>query len=66
MVGWHHCLDGHAFEQALVFIDECPIKFNYNFIYGMVSGDFRVEEKNRHSFVIPFAKSPKLDRKSVV
>jgi len=28
-------------------------------VYGMVSGDFRVEEKNRHSFVIPFAQSPK-------
>ena len=51
--------DGVTEDTSLVFIDECPIKFNYNFIYGMVSGDFRVEEKNRHSFVIPFAKSPK-------
>ena len=21
MVGWHHCLDGHEFEQALEFGD---------------------------------------------
>ncbi len=42
-----------------VLIDECPRKFNYNFIYGMVTGDFRVEEKNRHSYVIPFSQSPK-------
>lgn len=51
--------DGVTEDTSLVFIDECPLKFNYNFIYGMVSGDFRVEEKNRHSFVIPFAQSPK-------
>ena len=51
--------DGVTEDTSLVFIDECPRKFNYNFIYGMVSGDFRVEEKNRHSFVIPFAQSPK-------
>lgn len=51
--------DGVTEDTSLVFIDECPWKFNYNFIYGMVSGDFRVEEKNRHSFVIPFAQSPK-------
>ena len=51
--------DGVTSDTSLVFIDECPRKFNYNFIYGMVSGDFRVEEKNRHSFVIPFAQSPK-------
>lgn len=51
--------DGVTEDTSLVFIDECPRKFNYNFIYGMVSGDFRVEEKNRHSFVIPFARSPK-------
>lgn len=51
--------DGVTEDTSLVFIDECPRKFDYNFIYGMVSGDFRVEEKNRHSFVIPFADSPK-------
>ena len=51
--------DGVTEETSLVFIDECPLKFNYNFVYGMVTGDFRVEEKNRHSFVIPFAQSPK-------
>ena len=51
--------DGVTEDTSLVFIDECPFRFNYNFIYGMVSGDFRVEEKNRHSFVIPFAQSPK-------
>lgn len=51
--------DGVTSDTSLVFIDECPRKFDYNFIYGMVSGDFRVEEKNRHSFVIPFAQSPK-------
>lgn len=51
--------DGVTEDTSLVFIDECPLRFNYNFIYGMVSGDFRVEEKNRHSFVIPFAQSPK-------
>ena len=51
--------DGVTEDTSLVFIDECPRKFDYNFIYGMVSGDFRVEEKNRHSFVIPFAESPK-------
>ena len=51
--------DGVTEDTSLIFIDECPRKFDYNFIYGMVSGDFRVEEKNRHSFVIPFAQSPK-------
>ena len=51
--------DGVTSDTNLVFIDECPRKFNYNFVYGMVTGDFRVEEKNRHSFVIPFAESPK-------
>ena len=51
--------DGVTSDTSLVFIDECPLKFNYNFIYGMVTGDFRVEEKNRHSFVISFAESPK-------
>jgi hypothetical protein len=51
--------DGVTEDTSLVFIDECPLRFNYNFIYGMVTGDFRVEEKNRHSFVIPFARSPK-------
>lgn len=51
--------DGVTGDTSLVFIDECPRQFNYNFIYGMVTGDFRVEEKNRHSFVIPFAQSPK-------
>lgn len=51
--------DGVTTDTSMVFIDECPQKFNYNFIYGMVTDDFRVEEKNRHSFVIPFAQSPK-------
>ena len=51
--------DGVTTETSLVFIDECQKGFNYNFIYGMVSGDFRVEEKNRHSYVIPFSQSPK-------
>ncbi len=51
--------DGVTTDTRLVFIDECPRKFNYNFFYGMVSNDFRVEEKNRHSYVIPFADSPK-------
>lgn len=51
--------DGVTADTDLVLIDECPRKFNYNFIYGLVTGDFRVEEKNRHSFVIPFDKSPK-------
>lgn len=51
--------DGVTTDTSMVFIDECPQKFNYNFIYGMVTDDFRVEEKNRHSFVIPFAESPK-------
>ena len=51
--------DGVTSDTSLVFIDECPLRFNYNFIYGMVTGDFRVEEKNRHSYVIPFAESPK-------
>lgn len=51
--------DGVKHNTSLVFIDECPRKFNINFLFGMVSGDFRVEEKNRHSFVIPFAESPK-------
>lgn len=51
--------DGVTPDTDLVLIDECPLKFNYNFIYGMVTGDFRVEEKNRHSYVIPFCQSPK-------
>ncbi|MBQ4386489.1 MAG: hypothetical protein II822_02630 [Prevotella sp.] len=51
--------DGVTEDTSLVFIDECPRKFDYNFVYGMVTGDCRVEEKNRHSFVIPFAQSPK-------
>ena len=51
--------DGVTADTDLVLIDECPQKFNYNFIYGMVTGDFRVEEKNRHSYVIPFSQSPK-------
>lgn len=51
--------DGVTADTDLVLIDECPRKFNYNFIYGLVTGDFRVEEKNRHSFVIPFDRSPK-------
>lgn len=51
--------DGVTEDTDIVFIDECPSKFNYNFIYGMVTGDFRVEGKNQHSFVIPFTKSPK-------
>ena len=51
--------DGVTGDTDIVFIDECPNKFNYNFIYGMVTGDFRVEEKNRHSYVIPFKQSPK-------
>jgi hypothetical protein len=51
--------DGVTNDTDIVFIDECPNKFNYNFIYGMVTGDFRVEEKNRHSYVIPFSQSPK-------
>ena len=51
--------DGVTEDTDIVFIDECPNKFNYNFIYGMVTGDFRVEGKNQHSFVIPFDKSPK-------
>ena len=51
--------DGVTSDTSLVFIDECPLRFNYNFVYGMVTGDMRVEEKNRHSFVIPFSQSPK-------
>ena len=51
--------DGVTTDTDLVLIDECPRKFNYNFIYGMVTGDFRVEEKNRHAYVIPFSQSPK-------
>ena len=51
--------DGVTPDTDIVLIDECPRKFNYNFIYGMVTGDFRVEEKNRHSYVIPFSQSPK-------
>ena len=51
--------DGVTPDTGLVFIDECPRKFDYNFVYGLVSNDMRVEEKNRHSFVIPFTQSPK-------
>jgi hypothetical protein len=51
--------DGVTNDTSLVFIDECPRRFNYNFVYGMVTGDFRVEEKNHHAYVIPFAESPK-------
>ena len=51
--------DGVTANTSLVFIDECPQHFNYNFVYGMVTGDMRVEEKNRHSFIIPFSQSPK-------
>ena len=51
--------DGVTPDTDLVLIDECPRKFEFNFIYGMVTGDFRVEEKNRHSYVIPFSQSPK-------
>ena len=51
--------DGVTNDTDIVFIDECSNKFDYNFIYGMVTGDFRVEEKNRHSYVIPFTQSPK-------
>lgn len=51
--------DGVTQSTAFVLVDECPRQFNYNFIYGMVTGDMRVEEKNRHSFVIPFSHSPK-------
>ena len=51
--------DGVTPDTDLVLIDECSRKFNYNFIYGMVTGDFRVEEKNRHAYVIPFSQSPK-------
>ena len=51
--------DGVTTDTDLVFLDECPRKFNYNFVYGRVTGDFRVEEKNKHSYVIPFTQSPK-------
>ena len=51
--------DGVTVDTDLVLFDECPRKFNYNFIYGLITGDFRVEEKNRHSYVIPFDRSPK-------
>lgn len=51
--------DGVTQETCIVFIDEIPRRFNYNFVYGLITGDFRVEEKNRHSYVIPFDKSPK-------
>ena len=51
--------DGVTNDTSRVFIDECPKTFDYNFIYGMVTGDFRVEEKNHHAYVIPFAESPK-------
>ena len=51
--------DGVTADTSLVFIDECPLRFNYNFVYGLITDEMRVEEKNRHSFVIPFAQSPK-------
>lgn len=51
--------DGVKANTSMVFIDECPLRFNYDFIYGMVTGDMRVEEKGNHSFVIPFSLSPK-------
>jgi len=52
--------DGVSSDTDLVLIDECPRKFNYNFVYGLITGDFRIEEKNRHSYVIPFSQSPKI------
>ncbi len=51
--------DGVTPDTDLVFVDECPRKFDYNFFYGKITNDLRVEEKNRHSYVIPFSLSPK-------
>ena len=51
--------DGVTPDTDLVFVDECPRKFDYNFFYGKITNDLRIEEKNRHSYVIPFSQSPK-------
>lgn len=51
--------DGVNSSTNLVMVDECPKDFDYNFFYGMISNDLRVEKKGKDSRTIPFSESPK-------
>ena len=51
--------DGVTHSTGLIIVDECPKAFDYNYFYGMITGDLRVEKKGENSFVIPFSDSPK-------
>lgn len=51
--------DGVTSSTRLISVDECPKDFDYNYFYGMITNDLRVEKKGQNSYVIPFAESPK-------
>lgn len=51
--------DGVTNSTGLIIVDECPKDFDYNYFYGMITNDLRVEKKGQNSYVIPFAESPK-------
>ena len=51
--------DGVTDATGLIIVDECPKNFEYNYFYGMITNDLRVEKKGQNSYVIPFAESPK-------
>lgn len=51
--------DGVSDSTGLIIVDECPRDFDYNFFYGMITNDLRVEKKGQNSRVIPFSVSPK-------
>ena len=48
------------YSTDLLFIDDVDKKFNFNFVFNRVTGDFVIEKKNQGSFVIPFEVSPKI------
>jgi len=48
------------YSTDLLFIDDVDKKFNFNFLFNRVTGDFVIEKKNQGSFVIPFEVSPKI------
>lgn len=51
--------DGVSNSTGLIIVDECPKNFDFNYFYGMITNDLRVEKKGQNSFVIPFSESPK-------
>lgn len=53
---WH----GVDSRTKLVLIDDCQRDFNFEDLFGLISGDWPVNPKNAAPYIIPYSESPKV------